>query len=134
MSLFGVILVLISPHSDWIRKETEYSPYPARMWENAEQNNSECRQFSRSDYLLGHEERRYTAEKMKKSLIKNSIFSAVIKNQSGILFKTFHFISPKLRLLMKKGLPSDSFDKEWTFSLIKVKTRMETPLNIYIAG
>ena len=82
------------------------------MWENAKQNNSECGQFSRSDYLLGHEERRYTAQKMKKSLMKNSIFSAVINNQSGILFKTFHFISPKLRLLMKKGLPSDSFDKE----------------------
>ena len=34
VSLFGVILVCIFPHSDW-------------MWENTDQNNSECRCFSR---------------------------------------------------------------------------------------
>ena len=134
MSLFGVILVPIFPHWDGIRREKEYSLYSARMRENAEQNNSECGHFSRSDYLLGHEEKPYTAQKMKKSLMKHSTFSAVINSKSGILFKTFHFISPKLRSLMKKVLPPDSFDKEWTFSLIKAKTRMETPLNIYIAS
>ena len=52
-----VILVHIFPHSDWIRRDTrtEYreipriSPYSVRMWENADQNNSEYRHFLRSN-------------------------------------------------------------------------------------
>ena len=56
MSVFGVILVRIFPAFSRIR--TEYgeilriSPYSVRMRENADQNNSEYEQFSRSDSLL----------------------------------------------------------------------------------
>ena len=41
MSVFRVILVRIFPHLDWIRKDTEI-----RLWENADQNNSEYGHFS----------------------------------------------------------------------------------------
>ena len=40
-----------SPHSDWIRRDTEYwsiSPYSIQMRENAGQNSSEYRHFSHS--------------------------------------------------------------------------------------
>ena len=49
MSLFGVILVRIFPHSDWIRRDGEIhkihsiSSYSVQMRENADQNNPECR-------------------------------------------------------------------------------------------
>ena len=42
MPFFGVILVCIFPHSDWIRRNTPGMP------ENADQNNSEYLHFSRS--------------------------------------------------------------------------------------
>ena len=45
LSVFGVILVRIFPHSEWIRRDTEY----LRMWENLDQNNSEYRHLLRSD-------------------------------------------------------------------------------------
>ena len=44
VSVFGVILVNILPHSDWIRRDTPYlriSPDSVLMRENAVQNNSE---------------------------------------------------------------------------------------------
>ena len=44
LSVFGVILVRIFPHSDWIRRDTE----SVRIRENADQNNSEYGHFSRS--------------------------------------------------------------------------------------
>ena len=41
VSVFGVILVHIFSHSDWIRRDTlEISPYLVRMRENTDQNNS----------------------------------------------------------------------------------------------
>ena len=40
--VFGVILVRIFPHSDWILR---ISPYTVRMQENTDQNNSEYGQF-----------------------------------------------------------------------------------------
>ena len=40
MSVFQVILVRIFPHSEWIRRDTEYSPYSVRMREIADENNS----------------------------------------------------------------------------------------------
>ena len=49
MSVFGVILVRIFPHLDWIWRDTEISPYSVRMRENADQNNSEYGHFSRSE-------------------------------------------------------------------------------------
>ena len=49
VSLFGVILVRIFPHSDWIRKIRIISPYSVLMRENADQNNSEYRYFSGSE-------------------------------------------------------------------------------------
>ena len=46
VSVFGVLLVHIFLHSDWIRGDTEYS---VQMRENADQNNSEYKLFLRSD-------------------------------------------------------------------------------------
>ena len=48
--VFGVILVHIFPHSDWIRKDTlrKISPYSVRMRENADQNKSEYGHILRS--------------------------------------------------------------------------------------
>ena len=42
--VFAVILVRIFPHSDWIRRDTEYS---VQMRENVDQNNSEYGHFLR---------------------------------------------------------------------------------------
>ena len=44
VSVFGVILVRIFPHSDWIRRD----PYLVQMLENTDQNNSEYGNFLRS--------------------------------------------------------------------------------------
>ena len=50
VSVFGVILVRIFPHSDWIRREIlRMSLYSVRMRENVDQNNSEYGHFLRSD-------------------------------------------------------------------------------------
>ena len=46
VSVFGVILVRIFSHSDWIWRDT---PSSVRMWENADQNNYEYGHFLRSD-------------------------------------------------------------------------------------
>ena len=43
MSVFGVILVRISPHSDWIWVQEN-----SRVLENADQNNTEYQHFLRS--------------------------------------------------------------------------------------
>ena len=48
VSVFGVILVPIFPHSDWMRRDRSISPYSVRMQENVDQNNSEYKQFLRS--------------------------------------------------------------------------------------
>ena len=49
VSVFGVILVHIFSHSDWIRRDTlEISPYLVRMRENTDQNNSYYKHFLRS--------------------------------------------------------------------------------------
>ena len=50
MSILGVILVRIFPHSNWIRRDAEY--HSVRMRENTDQKNSEYGNFSRSDILL----------------------------------------------------------------------------------
>ena len=47
VSVFGVILVRIFPHSDWIGRDTSISPYLVRMRGNTDQNNSEYRHFLR---------------------------------------------------------------------------------------
>ena len=41
MSVFGVALVRIFPHSDWIRRDREYISVSIQMQENTDQNNSE---------------------------------------------------------------------------------------------
>ena len=46
VSVFGVFLVRIFPHSDWLRRDI--SLYSVRMRENTDQKNSEYRFFSRS--------------------------------------------------------------------------------------
>ena len=46
VSVFGVILVCILLHSDWV------SPYSVQMRENAEQNNSEYWHFLRSAFYM----------------------------------------------------------------------------------
>ena len=53
MPVFGVILVHIFPHLDWIRGEVRsISPYSVRMRKNADQNNCEYGSFSRSGFLI----------------------------------------------------------------------------------
>ena len=46
MPVFGVILVRIFPHSDWMQRDTTY--LSVFMRENADQSNSEYGHFSRS--------------------------------------------------------------------------------------
>ena len=46
VSVFGVILVRIFPHSDWVRRDNLYL---VRMRGNADQNNSKYEHFLRSD-------------------------------------------------------------------------------------
>ena len=45
VSVFGVILVRIFPHLDWIRRDFRISPYSVQIKENADQSNSECGHF-----------------------------------------------------------------------------------------
>ena len=45
--VFGVFLVRIFPHSDWMRRDSEY-PYSVQIRENKDQKNSEYGHFSRS--------------------------------------------------------------------------------------
>ena len=52
MSMFGVILVRIFPHSDWIGEIRSISPYSVQMRKNMDQDNSEYRHFSRSDFCI----------------------------------------------------------------------------------
>ena len=52
MSVFGVILVRILPHSDWTGKDTSYLFAFSPNAENTGQNNSEYGHFSRSFFLL----------------------------------------------------------------------------------
>ena len=47
--VFGVILVRILLHSDWIRRD---NVYPVRMHENADQNNSKDGHFLRNDNIV----------------------------------------------------------------------------------
>ena len=51
MSIYGVIVVRILPHSDYTRREEilPISPYLVRMRENTDQNNSEYGHFLRSE-------------------------------------------------------------------------------------
>ena len=49
MSLFGVMLVQIFLHSDWLR----ISPYSVRMRGNVDQNNPEYGHFSHGDFYRG---------------------------------------------------------------------------------
>ena len=46
--IFGVSLVCIFPHSDWIQKDTAISPYSVLMRENADLKNTEYGHFSRN--------------------------------------------------------------------------------------
>ena len=47
--VFGNFLVRIFPHSDWIRRDTEYLPYSVFMRENTNHKNSKYGHFSRGD-------------------------------------------------------------------------------------
>ena len=47
VSVFGVFLVRIFPHSDWRRRDTP-SPYSVQMWKNSDQKISKYGHFSRS--------------------------------------------------------------------------------------
>ena len=49
LSVFGVILVHIFPHSDWIRRDTEYLSVLSPNAGNTDQNYSEYGHFLRSD-------------------------------------------------------------------------------------
>ena len=48
VSVFGVILVRIFSHLDWIRRDTEYLYYLVQIRENAGPNNIEHGHFLRS--------------------------------------------------------------------------------------
>ena len=54
MSIFGVILVCIFQHSDWIGEKLRISPHSVQMLENTDQNNSEYGHFLRSYISLRH--------------------------------------------------------------------------------
>ena len=54
MSIFGVILVCIFQHSDWIGEKLRTSPHSVQMLENTDQNNSEYGHFLRSYISLRH--------------------------------------------------------------------------------
>ena len=79
MSAFGVILVRIFSHSEWIRRDTEYLPYSVRMQENAHKNNSEYGHFSRSDMLslilieFNFPQRKYCVIEWKKIITNKNI-------------------------------------------------------------
>ena len=51
VSVFGVFLVRIFPHSELIRGDTNISPHRARMRENTDLQNSEYRHFSSSEWF-----------------------------------------------------------------------------------
>ena len=46
--VFEVFLVRIFSHSDWVRRDPQYSPYSDWIWENADQKDSKYGDFSRS--------------------------------------------------------------------------------------
>ena len=48
VSVFGVMLIRISPHTNWIRRIRSISPYSVQTRENAGQNKSEYGHFLRS--------------------------------------------------------------------------------------
>ena len=50
VSIFGVFMVRIFPHSDLIGKDTPYSPHSVGMWQNTDQKNFQYGHFSRSGY------------------------------------------------------------------------------------
>ena len=52
VSVFGVILVCISPNSEWRREIRSISPYSVQMQENVDQNNSEEGHFLRSGLMV----------------------------------------------------------------------------------
>ena len=55
LSVFRVILARIFPHSDWIRRDTEYlSVFSPNAGKKADQNNSEYGQFSCSVHLTSY--------------------------------------------------------------------------------
>ena len=49
VSVFGVFLVRIFPHSEWIRRDTPYLSVPVQICEDTNQKNSEYGHLSRSD-------------------------------------------------------------------------------------
>ena len=52
VSMFGVFLVRIFPHSDWIRKVLQIFPYSLRIRENTDKKNSEYEHFLSFEMLL----------------------------------------------------------------------------------
>ena len=51
VSVFGAFLVRIFPHSDWIRRDTQYLSVFSPKAGNKDQKNSEYGYFSRSDMV-----------------------------------------------------------------------------------
>ena len=49
VSVFGIIMVRIFPHSDWILRDNPYLLYSVLMRENTDHSNSEYGHFLRSD-------------------------------------------------------------------------------------
>ena len=52
---FGVILVHISPHSDWIRRDRLFLHMQSEFGQMQDQNNFEYRYFSRSEQLTSND-------------------------------------------------------------------------------
>ena len=103
MSVFGVILVRIFPHSDWIRRET---PYLVQMRENADQNNSEYGYFLHITIS--------TPSEKKGSLSVSDVLTR---------YKMRHWLGVRLRF-RKLNLPkefSEDFSGQYTTWLITIK-------------
>ena len=80
VSVFGVILVCIFPHSAWIRRDT------IQMWEKANENNSEYGHFLRTENVCFREKE---ADKNKWSIMCFSVMFFEVQDRIFLQLKTF---------------------------------------------
>ena len=92
VSVFGVFLVHIFPHLDWILRDTSISPYSVQMRENTDQKNSKYRHFSSSDILLYYSRNPYNCSSFK------VIFLTLLKRGNLSCLKTIDTVIVKWKL------------------------------------
>ena len=90
VSKYGVFLVRIFPHSDWIRRDTEkilrISPYLVQIRENTDQNNPVFGQFSRSVRLLTN------SQLFRHSSSQAKVFKTNVKQITVITYIVYWFL------------------------------------------